>query len=324
MIMRTLRRPLALVAGLCLAVGLAACGSDNDDSNSSTSNDNGSNSATAPESYYPHTQTTSYGDVTIEEQPERVVALNANIADEMMSLGITPVAVASNIDELDQFYPWVDNRIKEVAVEGLVTSQSPDFEKIAEVNPDLIIGEPANFPDKSDWEKSSAIAPTVFTKLTQGSIDWKESLRTTAESLGLTGKSVDISSSIETQYRNKANGLENVTYNYFGIGDDKIGFVGGNGIDLLGIKPASSQKPGETISTERMGQLDGDVLFIFMPSKEQRDNLQNNPLFKRLPAVANGNIKFVENAEATAAAGVGPSALLWFLDRITPTIEKLK
>jgi iron complex transport system substrate-binding protein len=48
------------------------------------------------------------------------------------------------------------------------------------------------------------------------------------------------------------------------------------------------------------------------------------PIFQSLPAAKSGDVYYANNADANAINNGGILSLHWFLDRITPTIKKLK
>jgi iron complex transport system substrate-binding protein len=79
-------RSVALVALLAAALAFAACGDDTPTGTASRS----SGSTTA---VFPVTVTHKLGKVTIEREPQRVVALDYPSADAVIALGTTPVGM---------------------------------------------------------------------------------------------------------------------------------------------------------------------------------------------------------------------------------------
>ena len=82
-----LTRPAALltVAGLLLA----GCGSDADSADSDTAA-----GSSASKGAFPVTVPTAFGDVTVEEEPTRVVALGWSDAETALALGVQPVGAS--------------------------------------------------------------------------------------------------------------------------------------------------------------------------------------------------------------------------------------
>ena len=75
---------------------------------------------------------TAQGPVALPGTPEKVAALDLGVADSMMALGVTPVAVPDKL-YLDHLQPLAQS----AAPAG--TLQEPDLEKLAAIGPDLIV-----------------------------------------------------------------------------------------------------------------------------------------------------------------------------------------
>src|SRR5690554_3608607 len=76
------------------------------------------------------------GDVELEGPVQNVVALEWTYAEDLLAVGVQPVGVA----DIEGYNSWV--QIEEKLDQGVVdigTRQEPSLEKIAELNPDLII-----------------------------------------------------------------------------------------------------------------------------------------------------------------------------------------
>lgn len=114
----------AVVAG-SLAVGLTACSSDNDDSsNSSTNADSTSNSSTDA---FPTTVATKFGDIEIDEKPEKVVAIGWGDAETPMALGVQPVAAPDWGDYGDDgLGPSVEEKFDESP--EIISTSEPEYE----------------------------------------------------------------------------------------------------------------------------------------------------------------------------------------------------
>ena len=84
----TCRRALVLAAGLASALILAACGGD------SPSDDQAAPAAGSDAAgTYPVTIDQAAGEVTIDEEPRRVVSLDFPSADAAIALGVVPVGM---------------------------------------------------------------------------------------------------------------------------------------------------------------------------------------------------------------------------------------
>lgn len=135
--------------GLCATAGvawLAACSSD------------GHNDAGAPG---PVTITHLFGETTVPEPPQRVVCAGYTGQDDLLALGVVPVAVTAWFgDQPFAVWPWAQHRLGDAKPAVLHLDNGIDVDQIAELKPDLIIATNAGV-DADTYQKLSAIAPTV-------------------------------------------------------------------------------------------------------------------------------------------------------------------
>lgn len=97
------------------------------------------------------------GNTTIEGTPERVVALEWNLVEDLLALGIQPVGVA----DIDGYEKWVKAKpALSDNVTDVGTRQEPSLESIADLNPDLILG--VQFRHEPIYDQLSKIVPTLL------------------------------------------------------------------------------------------------------------------------------------------------------------------
>lgn len=77
----------------------------------------------------------SRGEQVLESVPKRVVALNWDIAEQVLELGVTPVAITDTAG----YKEWVVQPNLSVDVQDVGMRAEPNFEKIAAVHPDVIL-----------------------------------------------------------------------------------------------------------------------------------------------------------------------------------------
>ncbi|HEY0248615.1 MAG TPA: ABC transporter substrate-binding protein [Gryllotalpicola sp.] len=142
---RLLARLTGAAAATVLAVGLTACSQA-----TSTSSPKETVAAT-------RTVTTPEGKVTIPTHPLRVVSVHSWTTESLFDLGVKPLGVEDSGAE------YVPSRYlaKWTATEKVAQGATINFEKIAALKPDLIVGVDVPYL-KQDYTKLSAIAPTVF------------------------------------------------------------------------------------------------------------------------------------------------------------------
>ncbi len=162
---------LAIAAGLALALG--ACSSSAPSSPSSTG------SAT-------RTVSTAEGDVTVPTHPKRIVSVHAWTTESLYDLGLKPLGVENSGE---QYVPtrYLD-RWK--AADKVTSSATVDFEKIAALKPDLIVGVDVPYL-KADYAKLSAIAPTAFAAFGDDST-WQDYPKATAKYVGAESALTDL------------------------------------------------------------------------------------------------------------------------------------
>src|SRR5690606_24620396 len=81
------------------------------------------------------TITDSRGSQEFTEPPERVIPLEWSLIEQVIVLGITPVAVA----DPEAYRTWVGAPVLQAEVADAGLRQEPNLERIAELDPDVIL-----------------------------------------------------------------------------------------------------------------------------------------------------------------------------------------
>lgn len=97
----------------------------------------------------------SYGAVTFEQVPQRVVVLNWDILEQVLALDIEPIAAPN----LPGYRQWVVNPYAPESIEDIGTRAEPNLEKIASLKPDVIL---AASPQQDLIPLLRQIAPVVY------------------------------------------------------------------------------------------------------------------------------------------------------------------
>src|ERR1700732_709492 len=109
----------------------------------------------------PLTITHAFGETTIPEPPKRVVSAGFTGQDDLLALGIVPVAVTNWFgDQPFGVWPWAQPKLGNAKPVVLNLDNGIQVEKIADLKPDLIVATDAGV-DADTYHKLSAIAPTV-------------------------------------------------------------------------------------------------------------------------------------------------------------------
>ncbi|MBR9727417.1 ABC transporter substrate-binding protein [Shewanella intestini] len=101
------------------------------------------------------TVTDSRGEHTLAATPTRIVALNWDLAEQLLDVGITPVGVANPTD----YRTWVVHPTMPDSVANVGTRMEPSLAEIAALKPDLIL---AASPQKDLLARLQRIAPVLY------------------------------------------------------------------------------------------------------------------------------------------------------------------
>lgn len=137
-------KPGAAAAALvALTLALTGCsdGAQADKSESTAQ----STTTTDTAAQWPRTITTDDGDLTLDAAPTRIVSTSTTLTGSLLSVGAPVVASAATApgieglsDDQGFFSQWSDEA-KSAGVEKLYENASPNIEKVAEYEPDLIL-----------------------------------------------------------------------------------------------------------------------------------------------------------------------------------------
>lgn len=248
------------------------------------------------------------GTTEVPEAPERVVAF-LSATDVALVVGVEPVAV----DDATAQSEYLSDRLDGVETIGAI--DQPNLEKIAALEPDLILG--LDVVLEQVYDELSQIAPTVGVEFGEASGEWKRYNRGYAEALGKTEEFDEVMA----DYEQKAQGFreamgerlgetevaimraspENLRFDLPGIfvGDVVYNDAG------LSLPPRLAEyaeenpdEPTAEISTEQFGLAEGsDALFVWnvtgeSPEKDEQEiaEITDDPLFRQLGVVRNGNV----------------------------------
>ncbi len=171
-------RAAALLLAPVLAAALVVSGC-------APTTDAGEPASTAAESAT-RTVETAFGEVTIPADPQQVVALEGGTGP-LLEAGIVPVATADG-DWPDSFLPAEYEQVADLPI--VLGADGWDYEKIASLQPDLIVGfvrggkeEELSAEKQAEYDKLSQIAPTVLVRAT-GSATVKDASLEIATALG--------------------------------------------------------------------------------------------------------------------------------------------
>lgn len=252
------------------------------------------------------------GEVSVAEasvQPKRVVALSTGHLDNCLALGIVPVGLAVARSEatggtgIPNFLSEeFGDRFDLDGIEIVGERGSPDMEKVAALEPDLILSNDRS-PKKLN-DEFAQIATTVNTH--GGSENFKDDLSIVGKAL----KKQDEADRLLADYQKRAEdwgaSRSGAAGSASGGGRESVSLARARGDEYLyfgsralaGIvaedagltRPKLQQfddKPSRGLSLERINALDADWLFYAFP--DGGGQLTDAQLWKKLPVVAKGH-----------------------------------
>lgn len=122
-----------------------------------------------------------FGETSIPSPPTRVVSAGLTEADDLLAVGVVPIAVTNWFgDEPFGVWPWAKARLGDDQPALLNLDNGIQVNEIAALKPDLIVAVNAGL-DSATYEKLTAIAPTIAQS---GGDAFFEPWKTQAETIG--------------------------------------------------------------------------------------------------------------------------------------------
>lgn len=333
-----MRRPLPPLVGLLtlLTLVVAGCGSQDADEPDAAAPEQ---SAGTDAGSFPVTVEHVYGETTIAEEPTRVVSVGLTEQDTLLQLGVTPVAVTEWYGEQPfATWPWAQELLGDAEPEVLTTSNGFEFEKIAALEPDLIVGTNAGIT-KKDYELLSAIAPTVTNvKDSPGYFSsWQDQALQVARALGREEEGEELVDGVEERFAEVAadhpewEGLT-ATFSQGAPYDGNLyvypdglntDFLTDLGFEITtGLEEFSPDGYQAMISAENVGTIDADVIVFATENPDNFADLQKFGTIADLAAVRENRAVYTDEVLAGAIYFITPLSLEYVLDELTPMLEQ--
>ena len=280
------RNLLKTLAVACVtSVMLMGCG------NTGSAEDNSSKGNTI-------TVTDVRGNVEIPADPQRIVDLSGN-SDILSILGYDVVGTA-NSDAYDytKFPSYLEETLKGAKILGYSMQDTMDVEAVMNLNPDLIV---ISTVQEKMYDQLSEIAPTVMIQLE--ALNWKDDVRNLAKVFG----KEDVAEAWLTNYETKAKEAGDKIKAEYGEDTTYLSILEGQGSfyvfdsagfgdvlynDMQLAKPAGMPEQSNmqlpVVNYEGLATIKADYIFT-MAKEEQVAQIENNSIWKSLPAVKEGH-----------------------------------
>lgn len=299
---KTLTRSLAALTAAGL---LAACGT--------SAGDSGEAGAEQETRTVEHAK----GTTEVPADPQRVVVLDTGELDDTLALGVKPVG-AVRIDVSTDFLGYLGDQTEGIEMVGTISE--PNLEKIASLEPDLILS--STVRHESIYEQLDAIAPTVLAPDLGDT--WKENLRLYAEALGKTEEAEEMLADYEQRAAALGERLgtdTTLSIVRFLPGQIRLysdeSFTGvilkDMGLDVP--EPARGEDTYLELSPEQVTQAEADHLYLshYGPAEEtDRAEVTGGPLWNRLTAVQEDRVHRLDD---DLLSGIGIQAAEKILTR---------
>jgi len=319
-------RRLGAAAAALLTALLAGCGTTGGAAPEGENADAGPRTEVTVEPIEPARKITDPAGVTVatDGKPRRIVCLVALCDDMLTELGITPVATNSALLAHPDFLGPEKAKKVPVIPGGFL---APEVEAILSHEPDLVIG----LEDTHGKLAPALKGATTFWPVQPE--NWQDSVGYLRALAALTGRT-EQGEAAEKRFRTalaKAEGKRSGKTALIVFGSDENFGVATPGTDVAaGLFPKISHYPWTsrgvegTYSLEEILARDVDVIFVETLSFGDSDGklsekLADNPLWSKIPAVANGDVHEV-NSEVWAK-GRGTRSLGIVLDEAAAALR---
>lgn len=326
------RRSFAAVLAAGSGLVLAACSGSETGTSAK-----GPERTTSDGGAFPATVETAFGTVTIEAEPQRVVALGWGDAETALALGVQPVGASDWLAFGGEGVgPWAEGLYDTAPT--IIETLEPSYEAIAALKPDLILDVKSS-GDKDRYDRLSQIATTV------GVPAGGESYLTTpdqqlamiAQALGVTDAAEALQREIDDlfveaaahheQWKGLSVAAATRTSEGWGAYIDgterveflkRLGFVQSPTIAEL---PATATGFSVDVSAEQLDLFDADLIVAF-PIYIETTEITEDPQWQAIPAVADGRAIVLEGDLSSAYSLGSVLSTKYAVEQMVPLIEK--
>ena len=278
-----------------------------------------------------------YGTLTVDKQPLRIVSVGHVDHDDILSFGVKPLAIRDWYGSQPYgVWPWAQAQLGD-AKPILLEPRILDYEAIAALKPDLIIGVSSAMNEK-EYQKLNAIAPTLAppAKYEDWTIPWHVRHLIIGKALGFSALAEQHVTSLQeklaktkAQHPEFHNKTAAVAFYYnkqpgaYATKDLRSQFL----IDLGFIIPSEiDQIAGDafyaSFSEERLDILNNDVV-VWLASKETIENASTAVFRKRMPFYKNKKEYFTGDLVGGAFSFFSYLSIQYLLDEMVPELAAI-
>ncbi|MDA0563461.1 iron-siderophore ABC transporter substrate-binding protein [Streptomonospora sp. S1-112] len=318
---------LALTAAVALTA--AGCGAPADTEDGASGGD-----------WTPVTIEHAYGSTEITEKPERIVTVGWSDEATLLELGIVPVGMTASTyaGDKDGYLPWDLEKLEELDAEKpelINTDDGISAEQVANLAPDLILGVQSGM-EESEYEQLSEVAATVPYLDQPWMTDWQDQTLAIGRAVGMEEEAQQLAEETAARVEDAAAEHPEFAEATFAVGSvvpdsnefgfyveqdarsvlmEQLGFTSAGFLEDINVR--DGQFYG-TLSMEKAEDIDADVLVMWYNTPEERERLEDNPVFQQIDAVReNRYVAYDDPATAMAISTPNPLTLPWVLEDYT-------
>ncbi len=254
------------------------------------------------------------GETIVDENPERIVVFDYAILESLDTLGFDVIGLAkSNI-------PPSLAKFKDYKYANIGSLQEPDFEKIYELDPDVIL---ISSRQQTHYDALSEIAPTIFFNTMPS--DYLEGFQ---QNMAILGELLDVEDKIKVEVEKIVDAAETLTEEVKASGANALVVLTNDGSisaygpgsrfgvihDNFGFAPVDENilvtNHGESITFEYILEKNPDYLFVVDrgavtggEGSTSASRMLDNEIIKQTNAYKNGNIVYLDSYLWYVASG---------------------
>lgn len=320
------------VAAAALALVAACAGSDTEETTTPAASGD-------PAATYPVSIKNKYGTAEIPKAPTRIVVVGLTEQDALLALGVVPVATTKWFgDNPGEIFPWAKDKLGSAPLPQVLTGDDGlQFEKIAALRPDLIVGLYSGLT-KDDYATLSKIAPTLAQPegVNDYGVSWDQTTEILGQAVGKPAEAARLISGLKARFADVvaknpkfkgATGLMAMNYEgYFVYGpqDSRSRLLQSLGFSLpTDLAAVTGKEFGVNISKERIDLLDVDTLvWLVTDYAKDKATLAADPLYSKLAVKKEGRDVYLADGESLYNATSFSSVLSipYLLDGLVPQL----
>lgn len=280
-----------------------------------------------------------YGETEVSGEPGRVVTVGFTDQDYVLALGVAPVAVREWFGEKPHAtWPWAQDELGDAGPEVLPSTEL-NFEQIAGLEPDLIVGVSSGMTGE-EYDTLSELAPTLpqSGEFVDFGVPWQEQARAIGRALGREDRAGKLVSDLEARFARAreehpefegASGVvvgltaedDSYTPSPYGPQDVRGRFMSSLGFRIPEeIADLTGDAFFADLSRERLELIDADVLVWVTVLAESFEAVRTDPLYRRLDAAREGRDVFLEETLSGALSFGSVLSLPFALDELVPRL----